>query len=334
VGLENLTPAPFVDGLLGYQQTAALYAAVKLDLFSLVCAGTDTAEGIAAASGAAPRGVRILADYLTIRGFLEKSGQRYQPAPVTRAFLDRASPSCMSGIVDFLASREMLDTFLTDPTSYVRNGGSPGLANIAAENPVWVTFAEVMGPFMGGQANLVAEHVAAWPDKPRRVLDIAAGHGLFGIAIAKAIPNAEITAVDWPAVLEVARANALRAGLLDHYHLCGGNAFDVDWGTGFDLVMLPNFLHHFDHDGCVAILRRVRASLALGGRTLAVEFVPNDDRVSPPMAGMFSFIMLGSTPSGDAYTQAELDAIGRDAGYSSVAVTPLQPTPQTLVEFI
>jgi ubiquinone/menaquinone biosynthesis C-methylase UbiE len=332
--LDDVTPAPFVDALLGYQQTAALYAAVKLDLFSLVCAGTDTAEGIAAASGAAPRGIRILADYLTIRGFLEKSGQHYRPAPVARAFLDRASPSCMSGIVDFLASREMLAVFLDDPVSYVRNGGAPGLGTIAPENPVWVTFAEAMGSFIGGQANLVAVHVAAWTDKPRRVLDIAAGHGLFGITVAKAVPGAEITAVDWPAVLEVARANAERAGVTGRYHLCPGNAFDVDWGTGFDLAMLPNFLHHFDHDGCVAILRRVRASLAPGGRTLVVEFMPNEDRVSPPMAGMFSFTMLASTPSGDAYTHAELEAMGRDAGYTSATVTQLLPTPQTLIELI
>jgi len=37
---------------------------------------------------------------------------------------------------------------------------------------------------------------------PLRVLDIAAGHGLFGIEVAKIDPRAHITAVDWAAVLE------------------------------------------------------------------------------------------------------------------------------------
>src|SRR5215217_5147125 len=175
--MDELSPAPFVDAVLGYQQTAAMRAAIQLDLFSLICAGTDTAEGIAAACGAAPRGIRILADYLTVRGFLAKSGQRYQPTPSTRAFLDRASPTCLGSVVDFLAAPEFMALFTDDPVSYVRNGGSPGLANTAPDNPIWVTFAQAMMPFMGAQADLVAGHVAAWQARPRRVLDIAAGHG-------------------------------------------------------------------------------------------------------------------------------------------------------------
>lgn len=327
------SPAPFVDAVLGYQQTAAMRAAVKLDLFSLICAGTDTAGGLAAACGAAPRGVRILADYLTVRGFLVKSGERYGPTPLTRAFLDRASPTYAGSIIDFLAAPEFAGMFLDDPVAYVRNGGSPGLANTAPDNPLWVTFAQAMMPFMAQQAELLAEFVAAWSEKPRRVLDVAAGHGLFGIALAKAVPDAAITAVDWQAVLEVARANAERAGLAGRYHLCPGSAFEVDWGTGFDLVLLPNFLHHFDHETCVAVLRRVRASLDTGGRTLAVEFVPDEDRVSPPFPAMFALMMLATTPRGDAYTRAGYEAMARDAGYTGVEVTLLTPTPQSLVEF-
>lgn len=332
--MDDISPAPFVDAVLGYQQTAAVRAAVKLDLFSLVCAGTDTAEGIAAACGAAPRGVRILADYLTVRGFLTKSGQRYEPTPLARAFLDRASPTYSGGIIDFLAAPEFVAMFLDDPVSYVRNGGSPGLANTAPDNPLWVTFARAMMPFMARQADLLAGSVAARPGKPRRVLDIAAGHGLFGITLAKAVPEAAITAVDWQAVLEMARANAERAGLAGRYHLCPGSAFDVDWGAGYDLVLLPNFLHHFDHEACVAVLRRVRASLAPGGRTLAVEFVPEEDRVSPPFPAMFGLMMLATTPRGDAFTRGDYEAMARDAGYAGVEVTPLSPTPQSIVEFV
>ena len=166
------------------------------------------------------------------------------------------------------------------------------------------------------------------------MLDIAAGHGLFGIAVANAVPEAEVTAVDWPAVLDVARANAERAGLTDRYCTCPGSAFDVDWGAGFDLVLLPNFLHHFDQATCVSVLRRVRASLAPGGRTLAVEFVPDEDRVSPPLPAMFAFIMLATPPKGDAYTRDEYAAMAQDAGYAGVALTPLAPTPHSIVEFV
>lgn len=135
-------------------------------------------------------------------------------------------------------------------------------------------------------------------------------------------------------MLEVAHTNAERAGLLDRYRLCPGNAFEVEWGTGFDLALLPNFLHHFDHDGCVAVLRRVRASLAEGGRTLAVELVPDADRVSPPMPSMFAFMMLATTPKGDAFTRDEYAAMARDAGYADVTVTALPPTPHSIVEFV
>jgi hypothetical protein len=332
--MEELTPAPVVEAILGYQQTAAMRAAIKLDLFSLACKGIDTAEDLAAACGADRRGVRILADFLTVHGSFAKVEGHYRPTAMTRAFLDAASPACMGSIVDFIASPEFMGQFQDDPTSYVRNGGSTGLANTAPENPIWVTFARAMIPFVALQSELVAQHVAAWPVKPRRILDIAAGHGMFGIKVAAAVPDADITALDWPNVLEVARENAERTGLGGRYHLRPGNAFDIDWGRGHDLVMLPNFLHHFDHAACVAILRRVRDSLAPSGRAFAVELVPNGDRVSPPRPATFAFMMLATTPRGDAYTGDEYRAMARDAGFGGVALTPLLPTPHTIVEFV
>jgi len=109
-----------------------------------------------------------------------------------------------------------------------------------------------------------------------------------------------------------------------------GDAFKVDFGTGYDLALMTNFLHHYDIPTCTALLKKVAAALKPGGRVAVLEFVPNDDRVSPPGAAMFAIQMLGGTPSGDAYTFAELSAMLKAAGFTTTAAHPLHG-PETLV---
>ncbi|WP_179401482.1 class I SAM-dependent methyltransferase [Burkholderia guangdongensis] len=331
--MDDISPLAFIDAALAFQKTAALKAAVGLDLFTAIAHEDGDPARVAARVQAAERGVRSLCDFLTIHGFLQKESARYRLTPSTAAFLTTSSPAWMGGIVDFLAAPEMIALWFDDPVSFVRNGGSVGLGNLSADHPVWVKFARAMVPFVAPTAHDIAQQVAAWPQPPKRVLDVAAGHGLFGISIAKAVPDAEIVAVDWQAVLDVARENAGSAGVSARYRTLAGSAFDVDWGTDFDLVLLTNFLHHFDPATCVSLLSKVRRSLAPGARALAVEFVPNDDRVSPPFAAAFSLMMLASTPHGDAYTAREFEQMGREAGFSKVTVTPLPPSPQSLVTF-
>jgi 2-polyprenyl-3-methyl-5-hydroxy-6-metoxy-1,4-benzoquinol methylase len=168
---------------------------------------------------------------------------------------------------------------------------------------------------------------------PLKVLDIAAGHGMFGIAIGKAMPQAEIFALDWEPVLAVAKENAEKAGIGDRYRTIAGSAFEVDYGSDYDLVLLPNFLHHFDKETCVALLKKVKQSLSTNGKVLAVEFVPNEDRISPYMPACFAFVMLAHTPSGDAYTAAELDAMALAAGFKGSTTSLLANSPESLVTF-
>lgn len=331
--MDDVSPQAFIEALTGYQKTAALKAAVELDLFTAIVNEAGDLERIARRVKAAQRGVRILCDYLTVHGFLQKESGRYQLTPSTSVFLAPSSPACMGSIVDFLASPEIIALCLEDPASFVKNGGSPGLGTIAPDNPIWVKFARAMVPFMAPTAQGIAKQVGAWPKLPQRVLDIAAGHGLFGIAIAQAVPHAQVVATDWQAVLEVAKENAEAARLGARYRTIAGSAFDVDWGKDFDLVLLANFLHHFDAPTCVQLLSKVRKSLSAGGRALAVEFVPNEDRVSPPFPAEFAFVMLASTPRGDSYTAREYEQMGRDAGFAKINATPLLPSAQSLVMF-
>jgi ubiquinone/menaquinone biosynthesis C-methylase UbiE len=154
-------------------------------------------------------------------------------------------------------------------------------------------------------------------------LDIAAGHGLFGITIAQKNPEAQIVALDWRAVLEVATRNATASGVGDRYTTLAGSAFDVDFGSDYDVILITNFLHHFSPETNETLLRKVHAALKPSGRAITLEFVPDESRVSPPPAARFALTMLTSTAEGDAYTFAELSAMARNAGFADSTQIPL-----------
>jgi hypothetical protein len=116
-------------------------------------------------------------------------------------------------------------------------------------------------------------------------------------------------------VLEVAKESARAAGVGDRYAGIAGSAFDADLGAGYDVVLLPNFLHHFEAAACVKLMRKVHAALKDGGRAVTLEFIPEPDRVTPPQSAAFAFTMLCTTPAGDAYTFAEYEKMFREAGF-------------------
>jgi ubiquinone/menaquinone biosynthesis C-methylase UbiE len=317
---EQRQPSPdlIFDTITAYQKTAAMKAAVDLDLFTQLADGPATAAEIAKRCGATQRGVRILCDYMAVHGFLTKNGDTYALTQDTAVFMNRKSPAYAGGAMEFLLSDELTKAFgsLADA---VRRGGTarPNNGSIAPEHSMWITFARAMGGLMVPASQGLAELIPLDAAKPARVLDIAAGHGMWGIAFAKKFPNAHIVALDWAPVLEVARENARAFGVADRFSTIAGSAFDVDLGANYDVVLLPNFLHHFNAADCVKLLKRVHAALRPGGHVAIVEFVPNPDRISPPPSAGFSLVMLATTPEGDAYTFAELADMLKQAGFET-----------------
>jgi 2-polyprenyl-3-methyl-5-hydroxy-6-metoxy-1,4-benzoquinol methylase len=328
-----LTPAIVFGMLQAHQQTAALRAAIQLDLFLAIGQGKGDVASLAQHAKASERGIRILCDFLVINGVLEKHEGSYRHTAVSAAFLDPASPSCLASVAHFLSRPELLQPYehLAD---VVRNGRTslPGEGTVEDENPVWVEFAQSMAPMMAPVTGPLGAIVLQGRTDPMRVLDIAAGHGLFGIEIAKQNPNAHVTGLDWAPVLRVALENARKAGIAERYDMLPGSAFDVVFGGPYDAVLLTNFLHHFDSQTCVDLLKKVRSSLKPGGMAVTLEFVPNEDRISPPMPAAFALTMLGTTASGDAYTFSELREMHRQAGYGEVTIHPVPISPHTIVK--
>ncbi len=332
--MQTTSPSPglFFETINAYQRTEALRAAIEIDLFSALTTGSKTAEEIGQACEASSRGVRILADYLTIVGFLKKSDERYELTADSAVFLDRKSPAYLGGTLQFLLAPSLVDCF-TQLTTAVRKGGTAVSddGTVSHDNPIWVDFARGMAPLMHLPAQLLVGLIGGDCAQPLRVLDVAAGHGMFGIAVAQQYPNAQITALDWQNVLAVAAENAANAGVKDRHHLRPGSAFDTDWGGPYDVVLLTNFFHHFDLPTCEQIAQRAYASLAPGGRAITLEFIPDQDRISPPGAATFALTMLASTGHGDAYTFPEYQALFTKVGFTRNEFHPLPPTMQQAV---
>ena len=316
-GPANVTPERIFETLNAYQKTAALKTAIELDVFSAIGAGVTTQASIAKRCEASERGIRILCDFLVINGFLIKNGQEYALADDSAVFLNRRSPAYLGAAANFLALPEMINLY-QDLTAIVRNGTSLKGEQSTAEpdSSKWVEFARSMSGLQRITAAALADTLGASAGEKWKVLDVAAGHGMYGVTIAKQNPNAEIFALDWPEVLKVAHENAKAAGVAARHHHIPGSAFEVDFGKDYDIVLLTGFLHHFDPQTIDTILRKAHAALKPHGRVVTVEFVPNEDRVSPPAPAAFSMIMLGTTRAGDAYPYSQYDRMFRKAGFT------------------
>jgi ubiquinone/menaquinone biosynthesis C-methylase UbiE len=325
------SPAIVFDTLNAYVRTSALRGAIELDLFTAIAEGNTSASTIAKRVQASEKGTRVLCDYLTVLGLLTKLDHQYGLTPDSAAFLNRHAPTYIGTVARFLGMPQLTGNF-SDVAAVVRKGGALSEeGTLEVENPIWVEFAHSMAPMMRMPSELIAKLVAGEIEGECKVLDIAAGHGLFGIAIAKQNPKAHVVAVDWAPVLAVAEENAEKAGVTARYSKIAGSAFDVEFGSGYNVVLLTNFLHHFDVEATETLLRKLHAAMAPGGIAITLGFIPNEDRVSPPMDASFSIIVLGSTPRGDAYTFSEYDRMFRNAGFARNQMRELSPTPSRVI---
>jgi 2-polyprenyl-3-methyl-5-hydroxy-6-metoxy-1,4-benzoquinol methylase len=316
-----LTPIQFMECLNGFQKSAVARTAIELEIFTHIARGRDTVEQIAAATDAAQRGIRILLDGLTVLDLIVKEGNCYRLTRESALFLDRESPDYVGGTVGFQHTAFMYSAF-AQFTAAVRKGGAAVSEEGSMEcgHPVWLDYARSMTPMAIPPARVTAQLAG----RVEKVLDVAAGHGMYGISILQNCSVARCVAVDWPGVLELARENARIAAVEVRWRALPGSIFDVDLGGGYDAVLLPNILHHFDHAGCVAMLSRLHGAMAENGRLFIVEMIPHEGRVSPSAAAWFALTMLATTASGDAYTLAEYTDALQQSGF---AVARQHPVP-------
>lgn len=326
--MSEPNPTLVWDTINGHQRSAALKAGVELGVFNALHDGPLTAAQLASGAGVAERPMRILCDFLTVHGIIAKADGRYSHTPTSAVFLDAHSPASMAPSLPFMMSDKIMEAthLLTETIRQNRTALKEPLAGDEVRE--WVTFAQTMQPLATGAAQFIAA-VIMRGGTPAKVLDVAASHGLFSIAVGRLAPQCEIVALDFPSVLQVTEENARAAGVA--ITPLAGSAFTAELGAGYDAMIVTNLFHHFPPADNITLMKRFHAALRPGGRMLTLEFVPNEDRVSPPVPASFSLVMLANTPAGDAYTMAEYNQMLDAAGFSAREIMDVPRSPQQLI---
>lgn len=311
-----------------YRKTAIIRTALELQIFDYLYGNSLEAEELAKKAGASPRGIEALCDALVSYGILSKEIAGYFLTNSANCLASTA-PGYVGPMASFLLSSD-LQRYWSKLTEAVRTGGCADSGTTAENNSLWAIFAEGMGnysvPLAARVADLVLKTIT-----PNRVLDVGAGHGQFGIAIANRLRSANVDAVDWDHVLQVAEKNAARAGVGHRWKGISGNVFAVELDGKYDVIILANFLHHFSDEECYTLLRKLRNHMNNGAVVVATEFLVDD---APPInssAAEFSVNMLVTTPTGRAFKHTEIQRIYRGAGLAEVSVVKLADSGQYVI---
>ena len=308
-------PRRILDIASGYEPALILEAAVRLGFFDLLDERPMPLEEAAERAKTSLRGTRALLNALVGLDLLDRYGELYALTDESAAYLVSKSPD-YQGYMCKHVTRHLLPRWMK-LAEVVVEGRPPRPVNEATDGADFFSqFVEDIFPMSYDAARALAVELAvAESGKEVRVLDLAAGSGVWGIALAEASPRVSVTAIDWPAVLPVTRHVAERHGVLRQFRFVEGGLHETHFGTNHDIATLGHILHSEGEARSRQVLKKTFDALAPGGTIAIAEFVANEDRTGPPDALIFAVTMLVNTDEGDTFTFGEMSAWLRDAGF-------------------
>lgn len=314
----------------GYAPLLIVDAALQQGVFDRLDKGPRSLAELVAETGASARGLTAILNALVGLKLLAPEADRYALTPESAAFLVSTRPEYRGGFFQH-HTRQLLPQWQHLP-EIVRTGRPLTRTNKETDGPEhFAAFVESLFPGGFPAATALGQHLRiSQLDAPTSVLDIGAGSGVWGIALAKQSPRVSVRAVDWPQVLEVTRKVALRHGVAERITTVPGDFFTADFGQGHHVAVLGHILHSEGPERGQQLLRKILQALAPGGTLAIQEFMPYDDRTGPPQALIFAVNMLVNTEAGGTYTFAEMSAWLRAVGYVNPRLLEV-PGPSPLV---
>ncbi|HEY7156794.1 MAG TPA: methyltransferase [Gemmataceae bacterium] len=330
-GKQPITPERIMQFMWGYAPPLILEAAVRHRVFDVLDNGPATVGQLSKETGASVRGLRAVMNTLVGLELLARDEQgRYSLTPESATYLVRGKPDYRGGMLTH-TSTHLLPKWM-QLAEIVRTGNPAAAVNREHEGAAFFEqFVEDLFPFNYATAQTLASVVGvAEAKKPVRVLDLAAGSGVWGIALAQKSPQVRVTAVDWPSVLAVTRRVAERQGMADRFQFVAGDMHDVDFGSGHDIAIFGHILHSEGTERSRKLLQKAFTALAPRGTAVIAEFLVNEERTGPPTGLIFGVNMLVNTDEGDTFSFGEIRRWLEEAGFRG-ARTIECPGPSPLI---
>jgi ubiquinone/menaquinone biosynthesis C-methylase UbiE len=325
-----VTPERIMQFAWGHTPPLILEAAIRHRVFDVLDAGPKTVKETAAATGASERGLRIIMNALVGLNFLAKIDGRYTLTPESEAFLVSTKPAFHGGFLKH-ASEQLIPHWLQ--LNEVVRTGKPAMSvnQEGAGSDFFQKFVVDIFPLSYPAAMTLGKHLALGNiDTEVRVLDLAAGSGVWGIALAQTSDKVAVTAVDWIGVLPATQATVARFGLTNRFKFVDGDLNSADFGQGHNVATLGHILHSEGEVKSKALLRKVFGALASGGTIAIAEFLVNADRTGPVMPLLFAGNMLVNTDEGDTFSFEEISGWLADAGFTNARLLEV-PGPSPLI---
>jgi ubiquinone/menaquinone biosynthesis C-methylase UbiE len=325
------TPERILQMAWGYVPPLVLEAAIRHRVFDVLDAGAKTVAETARVTGASERGLAAIMNVLVGLDYLAKDEEgRYRLTPESAAFLVSTKPGFQGGMIRH-CSEHLIPRWLH--LNDVVATGAP-VSAVNQEKPGGEFFHDFVldiFPMSYPAAQFLAREMNFGAGgAPVRVLDLAAGSGVWGIALSQSSPRVRVTAVDWPEVIPVTKKTAERFGLGDRFSFVEGDLHDADFGSGYALATLGHILHSEGEAHSRKLLKKTCQALASGGTIAVQEFLVNKERTGPLNGLFFAVNMLVNTETGNTWSVEEISEWLREAGFTAVRTIP-SPGPSPLI---
>lgn len=301
------TPARLMAFSFGFAPPAIIEAGIRLHIFDLLDDGAKTADDIAAAIGAQSRALRRVLDALVGLDLLTKGpNERYALTAESAEFLVSGRPTFHGAF--FLLIGEPMFSEWSKLCAIVRNGRPAHRINKEESGTrFFQQFVEHIFPIHFAAARRLAEILnISGITAPFSVLDLAAGSGVWSVAMAQASPHVTVTAVDWPGIIPITQKVTAREGVASRYRYVAGDLHAADFGSSHAIATLGHILHSEGEARSRRLLEKAFDALAPGGTIAVAEILVDVDRKGPLPALLFAVNMLVNSDCGDTFSLEEI----------------------------